>query len=107
MAPKGQGHSADLSLQVGGGRLGFKGTLSELGLAARVAGTASVATDPLTNFLGTLTKLIGQPELVLPPLLAGKFSFDGAIDASQTAFAARDFRSCWARIPVRVLYRLP
>ncbi|MFO1086673.1 MAG: AsmA family protein [Reyranellaceae bacterium] len=90
---KGQaGHSADLSLQVGGGRLGFKGTLSELGPAARVAGTASVATDSLTNFLGTLTKLIGQPEPVLPPLLAGKFSFDGAIDASQTAFAAKDFK---------------
>lgn len=90
---KGQaGHSADLSLQAGGGRLGFKGTVSELGPNARVAGTASVAAESLTNFVGTLSQLAGQPEPALPPLLAGKFSFDGAIEASQTSFAAKDFK---------------
>ena len=86
------GHNAELSLQVGGGRLGFKGTLSELGPAARVAGSASVSADSLTAFVGTLSRLAGQPEPALPPLLAGKFSFDGGIEASQTAFAAKDFK---------------
>mgnify|MGYP001807701954 CR=1 FL=1 len=86
------GHSADVTLQAGGGKLGFKGTLSELGAAAKVSGIASVSADSLTTFVGTLVKLSGQPEPPLPPLLAGKFTFDGAIDLSQTAFAARDFK---------------
>jgi len=86
------GHSADVTLQAGGGKLGFKGTLSELGAAAKVSGIASVSADSLTTFVGTLVKLSGQPEPALPPLLAGKFTFDGAIDVSQTAFAARDFK---------------
>ncbi len=86
------GHSADVTLQAGGGKLGFKGTLSELGPAARLAGTASITAEQLTTFIGTLVKLTGQPEPPLPPLLAGKFMFDGGIDVSQTAVAARDFR---------------
>lgn len=86
------GHSADVTLQAGGGKLGFKGTLSELGAAAKASGIASVSADSLTTFAGTLVKLSGQPEPALPPLLAGKFTFDGAIDVSQTAFAARDFK---------------
>ena len=86
------GHTADVTLQAGGGRLGFKGTLSELGPEARLAGTASVSADQLTTFIATLVKLTGKPEPALPPLLAGKFTFDGGIDVSQTAIAARDFR---------------
>ena len=86
------GHSADVALQAGGGKLGFKGTLSKLGAAAKVTGIASVSADSLTTFVGTLVKLSGQPEPALPPLLAGKFTFDGAIDVSQTAVAARDFK---------------
>jgi len=86
------GHTADLALQAGGGKLGFKGTLSELGAAAKISGTASASADSLTTFVGTLVNLAGQPAPVLPALLAGKFSFDGAIDVSQTAFAARDFK---------------
>jgi len=86
------GHTADLTLQAGGGRLGFKGTLSELGPAARMSGMASASAESLTTFVGTLVKLAGQPEPVLPALLAGKFSFDGGIDISQTAVAARDFK---------------
>ncbi|MGE0576217.1 AsmA family protein [Reyranella sp.] len=93
VGPRGQsGHSADLSLQVGGGRLAFKGTLSELGPNARLAGTASAAAESLSAFVGTLSKLVGQPEPVLPPLLVGKFSFDGGIEASQAAFAAKNFK---------------
>lgn len=86
------GHTADLALQGGGGKLGFKGTLSELGAAAKISGAASASADSLTTFVGTLVKLAGQPEPVLPALLAGKFSFDGGVDVSQTAFAARDFK---------------
>ncbi|MDI1286277.1 MAG: AsmA family protein [Reyranella sp.] len=86
------GHSADVTLQAGGGKLGFKGTLSELGPAARLAGTASITAEQLTIFIATLVKLTGQPEPPLPPLLAGKFMFDGGIDVSQTAVAAKDFK---------------
>lgn len=93
VGPRGaNGHTADVTLQAGGGKLGFKGTLSELGVAAKVSGIASVSADSLTTFVGTLVKLSGQPEPDLPPLLAGKFTFDGAIDVSQTAIAARDFK---------------
>ena len=88
----GNGHTADLALQAGGGRLGFKGTLSELGAAAKISGVASASADSLTTFVGTLVRLGGQPAPVLPALLAGKFSFDGGIDVSQTGFAARDFK---------------
>lgn len=87
-----KGHTADLALQAGGGKLGFKGTLSELGAAAKVSGVASASAESLTTFVGTLVKLAGQPEPALPPILAGKFSFNGGIDVSQTAFAARDFK---------------
>jgi uncharacterized protein involved in outer membrane biogenesis len=86
------GHTADLALQAGGGKLGFKGTLSELGAAAKISGTASASAESLTAFVGTLVKLAGQPEPALPAILAGRFSFDGAVDVSQTAFATRDFK---------------
>lgn len=86
------GHSADVALEAGGGKLTFKGTLSELGPAAKAAGVASVSADSLTTFVGTLIRLTGQPEPALPPLLAGKFMFDGGIEASQTAFAAKNFK---------------
>lgn len=91
-AKRSSGHNAEVTLQAGGGRLTFRGTLSELGPTARIAGIASVATDSLTGFVGTLVKLAGQPEPALPPLLAGKFVFDGAVEASQTAYAAKDFK---------------
>ncbi len=86
------GHTADVALEAGGGKLTFKGTLSELGPAAKLAGTASVSADSLTTFVGTLIRLTGQPEPALPLLLAGKFTFDGGIEASQTAFAANNFK---------------
>ena len=70
------GHAADLALEAGGGKLTFKGTLSELGPNARVGGVATVQADSLTTFIGTLINLSGQKAPALPPLLAGKFSFD-------------------------------
>lgn len=86
------GHAMSVALEASGGKLGFKGTLSELGPKARLAGIATVSADQFATFLATLMGLAGQPAPALPPLLAGKFSFDGGIDASQTAFAAKDFK---------------
>lgn len=86
------GHTADVALEAGGGKLSFKGTLSELGPNARMAGMASASAEQLTTFIDTLLRLAGQPEPALPPLLAGKFNFDGAIDVSQTAVSAKDFK---------------
>ena len=86
------GYATSVALEAGGGKLGFKGTLSELGPNARVGGIATVAAESLTTFVGTLVGLSGQPAPPLPPLLAGKFNFDGGIDVSQTAFSAKDFR---------------
>jgi uncharacterized protein involved in outer membrane biogenesis len=86
------GHTAEVALEAGGGKLSFKGTLSEFGANARAVGLASSSADNLVVFAETLAKIAGQPEPKLPPLLAGKFSFDGSVDVSQTAVAANDFK---------------
>lgn len=86
------GHTVNLALEAGEGKLSFTGTLSELGPNARLAGTASSSADNLIAFADTLVKMAGQPEPNLPPLLAGKFSFDGTVDVSQTAVSAKDFK---------------
>src|SRR5713226_8026376 len=79
------GHTAEVALEAGGGKLSFKGTLSELGPSARAVGMASSSADNLIAFAETLVRIAGHPEPKLPPLLAGKFGFDGSIDVSQTA----------------------
>ena len=56
---------------------------------ARLSGMASSSADNLVAFVETLIKIAGQPEPALPPLLAGKFTFDGAVEVSQTAIAAK------------------
>ncbi|MEI6204052.1 MAG: AsmA family protein, partial [Enhydrobacter sp.] len=86
------GYATNISLEANG-KFGFKGTLSELGPNARLGGVATVSTDSLTGFIATLMGLAGQPVPALPPLLAGKFSFDGSVEASQTEFVARDFKT--------------
>ena len=86
------GHTVDIALAAGGGKLSYKGTLSELGPAARLSGTASASADNLVAFAETLTGIAGQPQPRLPPLLAGKFRFDGPVDLSPTAVAAKDFK---------------
>ena len=86
------GMATSLALEAGGGKLGFKGKLSELGPDAKLAGQATASAESLTTFAATLIGLAGKPVPALPPLLASKFSFDGAIEASQTQFAARDFK---------------
>src|SRR5258707_6247365 len=86
------GHATSLALEAGGGKLGFKGTLSELGPNASVAGATMISAESLSGFIATLISLSGQPVPALPPLLASKFSFDGGIEVSQTKFAAKDFK---------------
>lgn len=86
------GMATSIALDAGGGKLGFDGRLSELGPNARLSGHATASADSLTAFAATLIGLAGRPVPALPPLLASKFSFDGAIEASQARFAARDFK---------------
>ena len=85
------GYDADIELEAAGGRLSFKGTMSELGPNARLSGRASASANNLVLFVETLVTFAGQPRPHLPPLLAGKFRFDGPVDLSRTALAARDF----------------
>jgi hypothetical protein len=86
------GHALDVALEAGGGRLSFKGSADELSPSARVSGTASASADNLVAFAGTLLKMAGQPQPHLPPLLAGKFRFDGPIELSPTSLATHDFK---------------
>jgi uncharacterized protein involved in outer membrane biogenesis len=86
------GYEAQLTLEAGGGRLSFKGKLSELGLDARLSGQASSSADNLFAFAETLIKIAGRPEPYISPLLAGKFNFDGSVDISRTSVAAKDFK---------------
>ncbi len=86
------GHTADVTLETGGGKLSYKGTLSELSPTAHLSGTVSASADNLVAFTETLIRIAGQPQPRLPPLLAGKFRFDSSIDLSPTTAVAKDFR---------------
>ena len=86
------GMPTSLALEAGGGKLGFKGKLSELGPNAKLSGQATASADSLTAFIATLVGLAGQPVPALPPLLASKFSFDGGIEVSQTQLSASAFK---------------
>jgi len=90
------GLPTSLALEAGGGKLGFKGTISELGPDARIAGLANASADSLSTFVATLAGLAGQPAPVMPQLLANRFSFNGGVEISQTGFAARDFKMALA-----------
>jgi uncharacterized protein involved in outer membrane biogenesis len=94
-AKAGDGFPTSLALEANG-KLSFKGKLSELGPNAKLSGLATVSTDSLTGFIATLVSLAGQPVPPLPPLLASKFMFDGAVELSQTQIAARDFKMALA-----------
>lgn len=87
----GGGHTIDLTLRAADGRLSFTGTASELGSDARLSGKASASADNLVAFARALIAMTGRPQPPLPPLLAGKFRFDGSVEASSTTVAARDF----------------
>lgn len=91
-AKAGDGFPATLALEAGGGKLGFKGKLSELGPKAKLTGLANVSAESLSAFVAALAGLAGQPAPAMPRLLAGKFGFDGGVELSQTQVAARDFK---------------
>jgi uncharacterized protein involved in outer membrane biogenesis len=86
------GHTTDITLETDGGKLSFKGTLSDLSPNARLLGAVSVRADSLTGFLAALLNAAGQEAPLWPSLLAGKFSFDGVIEKSPDTLAARDFK---------------
>lgn len=86
-----EGHTIDLTLQAAGGRLSFAGMAGELSPTARLNGKASASADNLVAFARALIAMAGRPQPPLPPLLAGKFRFDGSVELSATAVAARDF----------------
>jgi len=83
-------HSIDVALQADGGRLSFVGTASELSPNARLTGRASASADNLVAFARALIAMAGQPQPPLPPLLAGKFRFDGPVELSSTMISAND-----------------
>ncbi|MDP1751661.1 MAG: AsmA-like C-terminal region-containing protein, partial [Reyranella sp.] len=85
------GYDIDVSLDAAGGRLAYKGSLSELGPDARLSGTASASAENLVRFVKTLAKITGQPKPHVPPLLAGKFRFEGPVALSRTELSAKDF----------------
>jgi uncharacterized protein involved in outer membrane biogenesis len=86
------GYPTQARLSGGGGKVDFKGKLSALAADAHLKGTAAVSADSLTAFVTALLGAAGQPRPTLPSLLAGKFSFEGNVDLSQTAFSAKDFK---------------
>ncbi|MGH8432358.1 MAG: AsmA family protein, partial [Solimonas sp.] len=81
------GYDVSVALEVAGGELTYKGTLSELGPGAVLSGHASASADNLVLFVETLARIAGQPQPHLPPLLAGAFRYDGPVELSRTAFA--------------------
>ncbi len=85
------GHDVDLALDAGGGRLAFKGTASELGPDARLSGTVSASAENLVVFVRALARIAGQKRPHVPPLLAGKFRFEGPVTLSRADVSARDF----------------
>ena len=85
------GYDADFALDAAGGRLAYKGSLSELGPDAKLSGTASASAENLVRFVKTLARIAGQPKPHVPPLLAGKFRFEGPVSLSRTDLSARDF----------------
>ena len=90
-AANGVGHTIDATLQAAGGRLSFAGTASEFSPNARLTGRASASADNLVAFVRALIAMAGQPQPPLPPLLAGRFRFDGPVELSPTMVSARDF----------------
>lgn len=95
-ARAGDGLPSALALEAGGGKLTFKGAISEVGPNATATGFASVLAESLSAFIATLAGLAGDPPPVMPHLLASKFSFEGDVDISRTRIAARDFKMALA-----------
>ncbi len=87
-----QGLPLDLQVKTADGDVKLAGTVSDLTPAARFAGTARLTAADLSAFARGLAVAAGMPGAELPPALARKVSFEGAIEASADTFTARDFK---------------
>ncbi|MFO1080937.1 MAG: AsmA family protein [Reyranellaceae bacterium] len=86
------GHAVGLRLEAGGGTLAVVGRVSELGPQARLTAKITAAADNLVAFATTLAGLAGQKAPAIPPLLGGRFAFEGTVEASQTGARSPDFK---------------
>lgn len=86
------GYPVRVVVSTADGKLSFEGKLSELGPTGRLVGQANASASSLSAFTTTLLGLAGRKAPPLPPLLAGKFSFEGGVDLSQSGIAAKDFK---------------
>ena len=86
------GHAVDVALEAGGGKLSYKGALSELGPAARLSGTASASADNLVVFAETLLGIAGQPRSACRLCWPASSGSTVPSISRRQAVAARDFK---------------
>ncbi len=82
----------DLMVKTAAGEARLAGTATELTPAARFSGTAKLTAADLAAFVRGLASAAGMPAPSLPPALARKTTFDGAVEASADTITARDFK---------------
>jgi uncharacterized protein involved in outer membrane biogenesis len=82
----------DLKVKTDAGDALVKGTVSALSAAGKFIGTARLSATELSAFVRDLASAAGLPDPGLPPALARKVAFEGGIEASTEAFAAKDFK---------------
>lgn len=86
------GVPVDLMVKTADGEARLAGTASDLTPAARFTGTAKLAATDLAAFVRGLAMAAVLPRPDVPPALARKVAFEGAVEASAEAFSARDFK---------------
>jgi len=86
------GVPVDLMIKTADGEARLAGTASDLTPAARFTGTAKLAATDLAAFIRGLAMAAVVPRPDVPPALARKVAFEGAVEASAEAFSARDFK---------------
>lgn len=82
----------ELQVKTADGEARLNGTASELTPAARFTGTAKLSASDLSAFTRGLAMAAGASDPGLPPTLARKVSFQGAIEAAADSVAAKDFK---------------
>ena len=90
--PKAAGHETAFTLTVLSGKLGFKGTVSEVSANAEVKGHLTVSTGALTDFIAAVVRASGQPPPKFDSSVVGNFTFDGDIEYTPTRLAVSDFK---------------
>ena len=90
--PKAAGHETAFTLTVLSGKLGFKGTVSEVSANAEVKGHLAVSTGALTDFIAAVVRASGQAPPKFDSSVVGNFTFDGDIEYTPTRLAVSDFK---------------